>query len=847
MKHFKVAQDFSSKPFWSVSIEQTLLSLHSSLTGLSSETAAQRLKQYGSNQLNAKKQSSNLKLFIAQFKNSIILILLFATGLSFYLNEKVDAAIILIIIFISGSLGFWQEKGAANAIKDLLAIVQITVCVLRDNLPHEIASEKLVPGDIILLKAGDIIPSDCLLIKSENLFIDEALLTGESYPVEKLPGVLNADTPLSQRNNTLWMGTHVQSGTGTALVVATGQAAEFGKLSLRIKHKAPETEFERGIRRFGYLLMEVTLILVILIFAVNVFLAKPIVDSFLFALALAVGLTPQLLPAIISVNLAHGAKRMAAQKVIVKQLASIENFGSMNVLCSDKTGTLTEGVVHLKGTLDINGNANAKVGRYAYINSYFETGFNNPIDEAIRTFQPYDLEGCEKLAEIPYDFYRKRLSLLIKDKDHTLLISKGALSNILDICTTAEADDGSIVSIDKVRNQIEVYYEQYSREGFRTLGVAYKKVPELSSLNNNDESELCFLGFLTFFDPPKANCSATIQQLRELGVTLKIITGDNHLVAATVSKQLGLADHEVLTGPQIHHMSDLALMNQVADVDLFAEVEPNQKERIILALKKAGFVVGYMGDGINDVSALHVADVGISVDSAADVAKETAQIVLLEKDLGVLVQGVIEGRITFANTLKYVFMATSSNFGNMFSMAGESLFLPFLPLLPKQILLTNLLTDFPEMTIASDNVDAQMISQPRRWDIKFIRKFMITFGFVSSIYDYMTFGLLLLMDVPADEFRTAWFTESVLSAALIVFIVRSSQAFFKTRPSIYLSLATFSIVIITLSLPYTPFAEIIGFVPLPPTLIILIGGIVTLYLCTAEIAKHFFYKWVKLS
>jgi len=847
MNNSKVANDKNPLPFWSVSVDQTLLSLDSALTGLSSETAKKRLKQYGSNQLNTKKQSSNLKLFIAQFKNSIILILLFATGLSFYLNEKVDAAIILIIIFISGSLGFWQEKGAANAIKDLLAIVQITVCVLRDNLPHEIASEKLVPGDIILLKAGDIIPSDCLLIKSENLFIDEALLTGESYPVEKLPSVLKSDTPLSQRNNALWMGTHVQSGSGTALVVATGQAAEFGKLSLRIKQKAPETEFERGIRRFGYLLMEVTLILVILIFAVNVFLAKPIVDSFLFALALAVGLTPQLLPAIISVNLAHGAKRMATQKVIVKQLASIENFGSMNVLCSDKTGTLTEGVVHLKGTLDINSNPNAKVGRYAYINSYYETGFNNPIDEAIRSFKTYDLKAGEKLAEIPYDFYRKRLSVLVKDQNDTLLISKGALSNILDICTTAEAEEGSIVPIDKVRDTIEVLYEQFSREGFRTLGVAYKKMPELSALTNNDESDLCFLGFLTFFDPPKANCSATIQQLRELGVTLKIITGDNHLVAATVSKQLGLAEHEVLTGPQIHNMSDLALMNQVADVDLFAEVEPNQKERIILALKKAGFVVGYMGDGINDVSALHAADVGISVDSAADVAKETAQIVLLEKDLGVLVQGVIEGRITFANTLKYVFMATSSNFGNMFSMAGASLFLPFLPLLPKQILLTNLLTDFPEMTIASDNVDAEMIAQPRRWDIKFIRKFMITFGFVSSIYDYMTFGLLLLLDVPADVFRTAWFTESVLSAALIVFIVRSSQAFFKTRPSIYLTLATFSIVLITISLPYTPAAEIIGFVPLPPSLIGLIGVIVTLYLCTAEIAKHLFYKWVKLS
>ena len=832
--------------FWSFSVESQVDSLTSSFNGLSTEVANTRLKQYGSNQLNTKKQSSNFKLFISQFKNSIILILLFATGLSFYLNEKVDAAIILTIIFISGSLGFWQEKGAANAIKDLLAMVQITVCVLRDNILTEIASEKLVPGDIIILKAGDIIPSDCLLTSSENLFVDEALLTGESYPVEKQTCVLSIDTPLSQRSNTLWMGTHVQSGSGKALVIATGISTEFGKLSLRIKQKAPETEFERGVRRFGYLLMEVTLILVILIFAVNVYLAKPIVDSFLFALALAVGLTPQLLPAIISVNLAHGAKRMASQKVIVKQLASIENFGSMNVLCSDKTGTLTEGLVHLKGTLDINGQPNTKVGRYAYINSFYETGFKNPIDEAIRNYQTFDLTNTAKLAEIPYDFYRKRLSLLIKDQNDTLIIAKGALTNILDICNTAESSDGSILSIDTVRAQIDQKYQEFSREGFRTLGVAYKRLPNQIALSNQDENDLCFLGFLTFFDPPKTNCAKTIQQLRELGVTLKIITGDNRLVASTVSKQLGLAEHEILTGPQIHNMSDLALMNQVADVDLFAEVEPNQKERIILALKKAGFVVGYMGDGINDVSALHVADVGISVDSAADVAKETAQIVLLEKDLGVLVQGVKEGRITFANTLKYVFMATSSNFGNMFSMAGASLFLPFLPLLPKQILLTNLLTDFPEMTIASDNVDLQMIAQPRRWDIKFIRKFMMTFGFVSSIYDYMTFGLLLLLDVSPEEFRTAWFTESVLSASLIVFVVRSSQPFFKTRPSNYLSLATFSIVITTLCLPYTPLASLTGFVPLPMHLITLLVAIVAMYLCTAELAKHYFYKVTKL-
>ncbi len=843
----KAAQKMkSTQGFWSQSVADYFQQLSSSPQGLSQKQAELRLKRYGPNRLNNKNGSGNGSLFLAQFKNSIILILLFATGLSFFLNDRLDAAIILSIVLISGCLGFWQEKGAANAVKELLAMVQITVSVMRDRLFRELASDCLVPGDMIALKSGDVIPSDCLIVTADNLFIDEAILTGESFPVEKLAGVLSENTPLSQRTNALWMGTHVQSGSATALVIATGQATEFGKLSMRIKLKTPETEFERGVRRFGYLLMEVTLILVILIFAVNVYLAKPVVDSFLFALALAVGLTPQLLPAIISVNLAHGAKRMAEQKVIVKQLASIENFGSMNVLCSDKTGTLTEGKVRLQGALDIYGEISDTVARYAYLNSVYETGFTNAIDNAIRQHRTFDLVNTEKLAEIPYDFYRKCLSILVEDKGQTLLLTKGALTNVLALCTEADSSHGGTVTIGTARTQILKRYEDFSRQGFRTLGLAYKRLVNRDDLNKADECEMCFLGFLVFFDPPKADCAETISQLKALGVTLKIITGDNRLVAATVSKQLGLAEHEILTGPEIHEMSDLALVNQVAEIDLFAEIEPNQKERIILALKKAGFVVGYMGDGINDISALHAADVGISVDSAADVAKETAQIVLMEKSLSVLVRGVKEGRTTFANTLKYVFMATSSNFGNMFSMAGASLFLPFLPLLPKQILLTNLLTDFPEMTIASDNVDANMVAQPRRWDIKFIRKFMITFGLVSSIYDYMTFGLLLSLDVSEEQFRTAWFLESVVSASLIVFVVRSSSAFFKTRPGNYLMAATLSIVCITVMLPYTPLATIIGFVPLPASLLALLATIVVLYLGTAEITKHVFYRCIRM-
>jgi len=747
---------------------------------------------------------------------------------------------------MSALLGFWQEKGAADAVSKLLAMVQIKVAVCRDGIMQELPAEQIVPGDIVQLRAGDVIPADCRLLTSDNLFVDEAILTGESYPAEKYVTECPIDTGLSQRQNCLWMGSHVQSGSATALAVATGPNSEFGKLSTRIKLKAPETEFEHGIRRFGYLLMEVTLTLVIMIFAVNVFLDKPVMDSFLFALALAVGLTPQLLPAVISINLAHGAKRMAEQKVIVKQLAAIENFGSMNVLCSDKTGTLTEGTVQLKDALDITGKSSDKVARYAYLNSAYETGFNNPIDQAVRQFKSFDIAAEGKLDEIPYDFHRKRLSMLVQDKGETLMICKGALNNILEICSTTENADGELQPIAAAYDALQERYRLYSSQGFRTLGIAYKPMPDATKFAKGDETDLRFLGFLTFFDPPKADCAETIALLREQGVTLKIITGDNRLVAQTVAGQLGLSSPTILTGTDLAGMSERALIHQVAQVNLFAEIEPNQKERIIVALKKAGFVVGYMGDGINDVSALHAADVGISVDSAADVAKQTAQIVLLEKDLRVLLGGIREGRITFANTLKYVFMATSANFGNMFSIAGASLFLPFLPLLPKQILLTNLLTDFPEMPIASDNVDPEMLARPHRWDIGFIRKFMITFGIISSLFDYLTFGLLLWLQVPVEQFRTGWFSESVVSAALIVFVVRSQNPLFGSRPGKYLMITTAVIVTLTVGLPYTPLAPLIGFQPLPLTISGWLGLIVLLYILTAELAKRIFYRHVSL-
>jgi len=832
--------------FWSIAATELLQKLETSKEGLTSNEARQRLISFGANLLKARKRSDVLTLLFAQFKSPIILILFFATGLSFFLHDPVDALIILSMVLASGLLGFWQERGASNAVAKLLSIVQIKVDVQRDGSSKEIPIEEIVPGDIVILNAGDVIPGDGLVQESKDLFVDEAMLTGETFPVEKAPAVLPVEMPLGQRTNAIWMGTHVVSGSATALVVHTGKETEFGKVSERLKLRPQETEFERGIRRFGYFLMEVTLLLVVAIFAINVYLARPVLDSFLFSLALAVGLTPQLLPAIISINLAHGAKRMAQSKVIVKRLASIENFGSMNVICSDKTGTLTEGIVHVQSACDVKGAPSDGVFLHAYLNAFYQTGFTNPIDDAIRKHQQVDLSGYQKLDEIPYDFLRKRLSILVSQGDTHLMVTKGALQNILSVCTSVDTGTGTVVDMATERDQIQKQFEEFSGKGFRTLGIAHKNMGSESHISKDAESGLTFSGFLVLFDPPKPNILETITSLKNLGIALKIITGDNRLVAGNVSQQMGLSDTNILTGQELGQLSDAALLNRVVDADVFAEIEPNQKERIIVALRKAGNVVGYMGDGMNDASALHAADVGISVDSAADVAKDAADIVLLEKDLGVLVQGVREGRATFANTLKYVFMATSANFGNMFSLAGLSLIVPFLPLLPKQILLTNLMTDFPEMTIATDSVDKEMVDYPRRWDIKAIRKFMITFGILSSVFDYLTFGaLLLVLHATQVQFRTGWFVESVVSASLIVLVIRSRRPFFRSRPGKLLLMATLSIVVVTMLTPFTPIAKIFGFSPLPLSFLLFIGIIVLLYIVAAEVAKKAFYKLVK--
>jgi len=828
--------------FWSVPPAELLGTLHSAQNGMTSAQASQGLSEHGPNVLRSRKRTDAFTLLLAQFKSPIILILVFAAGLSFFLHDQTDSAIILAIIVVSGILGFWQERGANHAVEKLLSIVRTKCTVHRDGKEQEIPLEEIVPGDVVTLSAGAVIPGDGLLLESRDLFVDEAALTGESYPVEKEVATLAKETPLAQRTNCVFMGTHVVSGTANAVIVHTGRATEFGKVSEELRLRSPETEFEHGIRRFGFFLMEVTLVLILLIFVFNVLLKKPVLDSFLFSLALAVGLTPQLLPAIISINLSRGARKMADKKVIVKRLAAIENFGSMNVLCADKTGTLTQGVIQIHSTLDALGEKSERVHLLACLNSGFESGFANPIDDAVRSTSTFDLAAYHKLDEIPYDFTRKRVSILVEKDGAHLMITKGAVSGVLSVCSQVEDATGKIVPLSTVADSVAKLHESLSLQGLRTLAVAFRDTGAETRIGRDHEKDMTLVGFLVLYDPPKPDVKQTLAELHKLGIHLKIITGDSKPVAQSLSNQVGIDGSKIITGPEMRQLSDEALMRRANLVNVFAEIEPNQKERIIVALKKSGRVVGFMGDGINDASALHAADVGLSVNTAVDVAKEAADIVLLERDLGVLAQGVNEGRATFANTLKYVFMATSANFGNMFSMAGASLFMPFLPLLPKQILFMNLMTDFPEMAIASDSVDAEMITKPRRWNMKFIRNFMLVFGSLSSIFDYLTFGLLLLIfHADAEQFRTGWFIESVVSATAIVLVVRSRRPFFRSKPGVALQIATLLVICGTFIVPYTALGTLFGFVPLPLSILALILGIVVLYMASAEVAKRIFY------
>ena len=832
-------------PFWSLPVDEVVKKFNSSTNGLSQEAAQEILAQTGPNSIQSKERVTPLGLFLNQFKSPIVLILIFATLISAILKDWVDAVIILLIVLGSALLSFFQEYNASNAAEKLRSQVSLKADVLRDGKSVSIPAEEIVPGDVILLSAGSLIPADGLVLEAKDFFINQAVLTGETFPVEKIPGVVAEKASLPERTNVVFMGTNVRSGTARVLISETGLQTAFGQIADRLTLRPPETEFERGIKRLGYLLTEVMLVLVLGIFAINVFLHKPVLDSLLFSIALAVGLTPQLLPAIININLSKGSQAMAERGVIVRRLELIENFGSMDVLCTDKTGTLTQGVVQVDGTLDVEGNPSEQVKLYAFLNAKMQTGLSNPLDEAILRMEIKEDGDYTKVDEIPYDFIRKRLTVVVEETGCLpTMITKGALDNVLIACSRVQTPAGETELDNDQQAQIQVRFEKWSAQGYRVLGLAYKTFKDQTQTYSvNDETEMTFAGFLLFFDPPKEGVKDTIVSLEKLGVKLKIITGDNHLVARHTGEAIGLGDFKVLTASELDNLGDEALWQAVEQTTIFAEVDPNEKERIILALKKRGHVVGYMGDGINDAPSLHSADVGISVENAVDVAKDAADLVLLKQDLDVLREGIVQGRKTFGNTLKYIFMATSANFGNMFSMAGASLFLTFLPMLPPQILLINFLTDLPEMTIASDNVDDVFVERPHRMDINFIRRFMLVFGPLSSLFDFATFGVLLwLMKAGQATFHTGWFIESILSAGIVVFAVRTRLPFLRSKPSRPMLGMTLLVIAITLALPYTPLASLLGFTPLPLTYLLVIFGIVALYFTAAELIKRWFFS-----
>lgn len=837
--------DRDGKPetiFWAGPVEPLIASVGSSAQGLSTAEAHRRLGVYGPNVAVRRSSKSWLHEILEQFRNPITFLLFIAAAISIGVGEQVDGTIILLILVASGLLGFWQEHRAATAVNELLKLVRTTTSVTRDGTVVDVPIEEIVPGDVVVLAAGATVPGDARLLEAKDLFVDEAALTGESYPADKSIAPVAGDAPLAERSNAVYLGTHVVSGTAKALVLHTGGDTEFGAIAQRLAVHPPETEFDIGVRHFGLLLIQITFVLAIVAFTANVALHRPVLDSLLFTLALAVGLTPQLLPAIVSVTLAQGARHMASQRVIVRRLGAIEDLGGMQILCTDKTGTITEGVVRVHTVEDWHGNESANARLLAHLNAKFETGFANPIDDALRGLDLPDAARFTKLDECPYDFVRKRLSVAVQGEGGPLLVTKGAAASVLDVCANAVDANGKTSPIGEVRGAINSRIEELSRQAFRCLGIAYRQLPSKSPVGRDDEKDLTFAGILTLTDPLKPHVRETLAELGRLGIRLTLITGDNRHVARQVATEAGLDTSTIYCGEDLRNLTTEALVRIAPTVGVFAEIEPNQKERIIRALKKSGNSVGFLGDGINDAAALHTADVGISVDSATDVTKQAADVVLLDKDLGVLCAGVREGRRAFANMLKYVYITTSANFGNMFSMVGATFFATFLPLLPKQILLINVLSDLPSMAIATDRLDPELVVTPRRWDTRSIRRFMIAFGVVSSVFDYLTFGVLLFLRVSMPVFRTAWFIESVLSEILILLVIRTRRPFFRSRPGTALLSASVTVSLVTLSLPYMPFANLLGFAPLSLTVALLVLGIVALYVMAAEVSKKAMFK-----
>jgi Mg2+-importing ATPase len=825
---------------------EVLKKLDSKDQGLTTEEAGKRLELYGANEVAVRKRRATAIEFLLQFRSPLILLLIFAGAVSLYFGEAIDSIIIFTIIIASASLDFYQQSKAHQAAELLRSKLIYTCTALRDSNKKEVKFTEVVPGDILYFSAGDMIPADSRILLAKDFFVNQSALTGESFPVEKIAvPLVEAGTSLTDWTNMAFTGSSVVSGTATAVVGRTGSFTEYGKIAKTLASRGEETEMERGLRRFGYLIMQITFLLVIFVFFVNAFFMRGLLDSLLFSVALAVGLTPELLPMIISVNLSKGAFAMSKRGVLVKRLNSIQNFGSMDVLCTDKTGTLTENKITLVLHIDIEGRDDDRVLEYGYLNSYYQTGLRSPLDEAILAFRNVLVSDYQKVDEIPFDFMRRRVSIVVSKNGGRLLLTKGAPEEILSVCAHADIADGATDLIESVKERIITQYRELSAQGFRVLGVSYKKLrDEKPSYSVGDENDMVFLGFVAFLDPPKQTAMESLNLLNHVGVELKILTGDNELVTLHTCEQLGFKVKRVVLGSDIAQMGDEAIQRVVEEANVFARVNPSQKDRIMGALRRNGHVVGFLGDGINDAPSLKRADVGISVDNAVDVAKESADIILLQKDLTVLQNGVIEGRRTFGNTMKYIMMGTSSNFGNMFSVAGASLFLPFLPMLPTQILLNNLLYDLSQTTITTDHVDESYVEKPKKMNIRFIRRFMIWFGPISSLFDFLTFFIMMwVFSASQGLFQTGWFLESLTTQTLVVFIIRTQLVpFWRSRPSKYLVATCLAILIFAFALPYTPIGALFGFTPPPLIFYPLLAALVFTYLAMVEGVKLLFYR-----
>jgi Mg2+-importing ATPase len=839
---------------WGEPASRLLARLKTKIEGLTTAEFKSRLASYGENNASDVKTVPLWRQFLVRFENPLMIILLIAASVSALTGGVAGFVVIVVIVMLSVIFDFVQDVRAQNAVASLRASVSVQATVRRDGKAVSVPISQLVPGDIVELVAGDLVPADSRLLESHHLYVNQALLTGEPYPAEKSV----SDSASGEKNpagasNVVFAGTSVISGTATILICRTGSRSALGQLATSLAEKPPSTDFALGIRRFSMLIMRFTVALIVFVLVVNFWFARPMLESIMFAVALAVGLTPELLPMIVTVTLARSAMQMAKRKVIVKRLSAIHDVGAMNVLCTDKTGTLTEAKIKLLRVIDGSGAESANAFSYAYVNSKFETGVKSPLDEAILSARPFDMTGFKKIDEAPFDFERRRVSVLVEHGGKHGLFVKGAPEDVLRLSSQYQDADGVVKPLNAERRaDIQATLDGLGAQGLRALGIASRLADSTAATANrdraviNDETDMVFAGFAVFLDPPKASAGATIRDLEKAGVVVKVVTGDNELVSRHVFDEIGVAVTGVLSGETLDRISEEALIGKLPGTNLFCRINPQQKHRILLALKRRGDVVGFMGDGINDAPSLHAADVGISVEGAADVARAAADLILLEPNLAVVGDAVAGGRAAVQNVTKYVLMGASSNFGNMFSMAGATLILPFLPMLPIQILLNNLIYNVSEIAIPFDNVDPETVVKPLKWDIKLIERFMMVFGPVSSIFDFITFWVLLsIFQAGEGLFQTGWFVESMVTQTLVVFCMRTRRLFFRSKPGEFLTLMNIAAVALAIVLPFLPFLGVwFGFVALPPFFFVFLVIATVAYLGLVELTKYVFYRYV---